>query len=314
MRSGRFLCREVGAGRRPAVCPVPGKPPETSVVGKKVRRRVKKTGRKSCIPKELFIFANGCRFVIPCASCQEKHLLIIIAEKRMKRNLLIGALTALFVCFALGVQAQERATGKDYKDLKKQEKVLDKELRKKALKEARREAKQLEKEGFRTPVGKLPLAKQLENAWEKQAELDMEGNPFWYIASSRAVGGNQSSAVLQATNAAKIDLAGQIQTRVAQLIETKVAKLNHYNPQDRLLIRKLSEGNPVELDANDRLLIPGDLKKARNIGKEIVLISKINIIEIWDVATYDKMNGMDVDFAALAAERLGQINVGETIG
>ena len=68
----------------------------------------------------------------------------------MKRNLLIGALTALFVCFALGVQAQERATGKDYKDLKKQEKVLDKELRKKALKEARREAKQLEKEGFRT--------------------------------------------------------------------------------------------------------------------------------------------------------------------
>ena len=124
----------------------------------------------------------------------------------MKRNLLIGALTALFVCFALGVQAQERATGKDYKDLKKQEKVLDKELRKKALKEARREAKQLEKEGFRTPVGKLPLAKQLENAWEKQAELD-----------------NQSSAVLQATNAAKIDLAGQIQTRVAQLIETKVA-------------------------------------------------------------------------------------------
>ena len=141
----------------------------------------------------------------------------------MKRNLLIGALTALFVCFALGVQAQERATGKDYKDLKKQEKVLDKELRKKALKEARREAKQLEKEGFRTPVGKLPLAKQLENAWEKQAELDMEGNPFWYIASSRAVGGNQSSAVLQATNAAKIDLAGQIQTRVAQLIETKVA-------------------------------------------------------------------------------------------
>ena len=96
-------------------------------------------------------------------------------------------------------------------------------------------------------------------------------------------------------------------------IETKVAKLNHYNPQDRLLIRKLSEGNPVELDANDRLLIPGDLKKAKNIGKEIVLISKINIIEIWDVATYDKMNGMDVDFAALAAERLGQINVGETL-
>ncbi|MDE6308142.1 MAG: hypothetical protein K2L79_04975, partial [Bacteroidales bacterium] len=37
-------------------------------------------------------------------------------------------------------------------------------------------------------------------------------------------------------------------------IETKIAKLNPYNRNDRLLIRKLSEGNPVELDANDRLL------------------------------------------------------------
>ena len=82
---------------------------------------------------------------------------------------------------------------------------------------------ELEKEGFKTPVGKLPLAKQLETAWEKQAELDTEGNPYWYIASSRAVGGNQSAAALQATNAAKIDLAGQIQTKVSQLIEAKVA-------------------------------------------------------------------------------------------
>ena len=123
----------------------------------------------------------------------------------------------------VSVFAQERATGKDYKELKKNEKVLDKELQKKAIKAARKEAKKLAKEGFKTPVGKLPLDKQLETAWEKQAELDMDGNPYWYIASSRAIGGNQSSAALQATNAAKIDLAGQIQTKVSQLIEAKVA-------------------------------------------------------------------------------------------
>ena len=102
-------------------------------------------------------------------------------------------------------------------------KLIDKELKKKAIKAARKEAKRLTKEGFKTPVGKLPLDKQIETAWEKQAELDMDGNPYWYIASSRAIGGNQSAAVLQATNAAKIDLAGQIQTKVSQLIEAKVA-------------------------------------------------------------------------------------------
>ena len=131
---------------------------------------------------------------------------------------------ALFGCMALTtVSAQERATAAQIKDQKKYEKILDKELQKKAIKEARKEAKQLEKEGFRTPVGKLPLAKQLETAWEKQAEIDSEGNPYWYIASSRAIGANQSSASLQAANAAKIDLAGQIQTKVSQLIEAKVA-------------------------------------------------------------------------------------------
>ncbi len=125
--------------------------------------------------------------------------------------------------FSLNVNAQMKASGKDYKELQKNEKVLNKDLQKKAIKAARKEAKKLTKEGFRTPVGKLPLDKQLETAWQKQAEMDMEGNPYWYIASSRAIGGNQSSAALQATNAAKIDLAGQIQTKVSQLIEAKVA-------------------------------------------------------------------------------------------
>ena len=141
----------------------------------------------------------------------------------MKRNLFISVFTAFFMLVTVSVFAQERATGKDYKELKKNEKVLDKELKKKAIKAARKEAKRLTKEGFKTPVGKLPLDKQIETAWEKQAELDMDGNPYWYIASSRAIGGNQSAAILQATNAAKIDLAGQIQTKVSQLIEAKVA-------------------------------------------------------------------------------------------
>ena len=141
----------------------------------------------------------------------------------MKKALLFTALVAFVMSFSANVNAQVKASGDDLKKQQKYEKVLNKDLEKKAIKAARKEAKKLTKEGFRTPVGKLPLDKQLENAWQRQAELDMEGNPYWYIASSRAIGGNQSSAALQATNAAKIDLAGQIQTKVSQLIEAKVA-------------------------------------------------------------------------------------------
>lgn len=141
----------------------------------------------------------------------------------MKKTLLFSLLTAFIMTFTMSVNAQERASGKEFKSNQKYEKTLNKDLQKKAIKEARQEAKRLTKEGFRTPPGKIPLDKQLENSWQRQVEIDSEGNPLWYIASSRAVGGNQSAAVMQATNAAKIDLAGQIQTRVSQLIDAKLA-------------------------------------------------------------------------------------------
>lgn len=141
----------------------------------------------------------------------------------MKKSVLFSIVAVFAMMISLNALAQEKATGKAYKNLQKQEKVLNKDLQKKAIKDARKQAKQLTKEGFRTPVGKLPLDKQIEAAWQKQAEMDTDGNPWWYIASSRAIGGNQSAAALQATNAAKLDLAGQIQTKVSQLIEAKVA-------------------------------------------------------------------------------------------
>jgi hypothetical protein len=139
------------------------------------------------------------------------------------KNVLTILVTACAMMLCVQGYAQEKATGKARAELKKQEKVLDKELQKKAIKEAQKEAKRMKKEGYKTPVGKLTLDKQLEASWEKQVEIDTEGNPFWYIATQQAVAANLSSASLQATNAAKIDLAGQILTKVSQLIETKVA-------------------------------------------------------------------------------------------
>jgi ribosomal protein L31E len=133
----------------------------------------------------------------------------------MKKSLLISVFATLAMMISLNALAQEKATGKAYKAIQKDEKVINKDLQKKAIKEARKQAKELTKEGFKTPVGKLPLDKQLENSWEKQMEIDMNGNPYWYIATSRVIGGNQSAAAMQATNT--------VQTKVTQLIESKVA-------------------------------------------------------------------------------------------
>jgi len=91
-------------------------------------------------------------------------------------------------------------------------------------------------------------------------------------------------------------------------IEKIRKRLNPYNPKDIILIRKLSEGNKVELDNNDRLLIPGDQKKAKSINKDIILVSRINIFEIWDVEKYNEINNSTMDYVAYANERIGQFD------
>ena len=75
----------------------------------------------------------------------------------MKKSLFISALVAFVMMFCVNVNAQEKATGKAYKDLKKQEKVLDKDLQKKAIKEARKEAKKLEKERYKYWISEMKM-------------------------------------------------------------------------------------------------------------------------------------------------------------
>ncbi|MDR1974289.1 MAG: hypothetical protein LBQ31_06400 [Bacteroidales bacterium] len=85
-----------------------------------------------------------------------------------------------------------------------------------------------------------------------------------------------------------------------------IAKLNPYNRTDRLLIRKISEGNLVELDSSDRILIPADQKKAAQIEKDIVMNARGNVIEIWDEKAYrTSVEQPDVDYADMLEKRLG---------
>ena len=103
------------------------------------------------------------------------------------------------------------------------EKQIKKEIKSKAIKQARKEAKKLKKEGFKVAPGQLPMEKQIENTWIKRYETDDKGLKKWFVADARAVGETHSAAKLQAYEVAKVNLAGQIGTEVAGLIETNIA-------------------------------------------------------------------------------------------
>lgn len=103
------------------------------------------------------------------------------------------------------------------------EKELKKDISEKATKEARKEAKEFEKKGYSVAPGALPMEKQIERAWMRQYETDETGYPLYIVASGNSVANSQSAAKLQATEIAKLELAGSISTQVAALIETSIA-------------------------------------------------------------------------------------------
>lgn len=112
-------------------------------------------------------------------------------------------------------------------DLRKERKELYKasksELNEKATKAARKEAKKLQKEGWQTAPGALPLEKQLDKSYLMQMEYDEDMYPKYLMGEAMSIGENYDAAKMQALELAKQNLAGQIQTEITALIDNSVA-------------------------------------------------------------------------------------------
>ena len=68
-----------------------------------------------------------------------------------------------------------------------------------------------------------------------------------------------------------------------------VSKLNDFDPKVRQFRRYFLNGaTQVELDSAGRLLIPKALMDYAGLQKDIVLVSAVNKIEIWDKNNYTK--------------------------
>lgn len=85
-------------------------------------------------------------------------------------------------------------------------------------------------------------------------------------------------------------------------------ELKTYSIEDQKIMRLLTRANIVEMDSNDRLMIPQERKAVIGDAKEIVLQSTGKCIEIWERNAYDKMNNDDVDFASIVNKRLGELH------
>ena len=103
------------------------------------------------------------------------------------------------------------------------DKELKKDVSSRAIKSARREAKKYTRDGYYVAPGAPLLDKQLERSWMKQFETNDKNEPKYIMATGNSVGESQTAAKLQAMETAKLEMAGQINTQIAALIENSIA-------------------------------------------------------------------------------------------
>lgn len=125
---------------------------------------------------------------------------------------LILTITLIFVASAI-MPVMSQSNAKD----------SEKDLKKKSMRMARKDARKKTKDDYFVAPGALPMDKQLEKAYIKQNMEDDKGYPKYIVASGNSVAGSQTAAKIQATETAKLTLAGTISTNVAALVENNIA-------------------------------------------------------------------------------------------
>ena len=88
-------------------------------------------------------------------------------------------------------------------------------------------------------------------------------------------------------------------------IFSNISKLNDFDPKVREFRRWFLNGAiKMELDSAGRLLIPKNLMDHAGLERDVVLVSAVNKIEIWDKAKYQQFFDQITPeaFSSLAAE------------
>ena len=94
-----------------------------------------------------------------------------------------------------------------------------------------------------------------------------------------------------------------------QSITEEMQQLNLYQRQNRQFVRYFFRGaTPLQLDKQQRLLLPKNLLDYAQIAKELVLFAYFNRIEVWAKSVYDNLLEEEPgDFADLAESVMGKI-------
>ena len=140
----------------------------------------------------------------------------------------------------------------------------------KITKDAKKQAKALVKEGWKVVPGQPSIDMQQLKASKMNNTMDDEFNSKYVMGSAQSVGPNYDAAKFQATELAKIDIAGKIESELAGIVKTSL-------------------GN-TQLEAGQAAA----LVKSVGSYKNIVAAKLVNIISCIDMYKVDSRTGNTV--------------------
>ena len=167
----------------------------------------------------------------------------------------------------VNAQTQKEIT----KERKQVEKLSSSELNERASKAARTEAKKLTKQGWLSTPGALPLEKQLDRSYKMQYEFDENQYPKYIMAEAMSTGENYDAAKMQALELAKQNLAGQIQTEMAALIENTISNQQMDAGQAASITKTISASKNLITQKLGRVISVIEVYRSSKKNKEVLV-------------------------------------------
>ena len=159
------------------------------------------------------------------------------------------------------------------------DKELKKDVSSRAIRSARVEAKKYKRAGYYVAPGALLLDKQLERAWLRQYETNDKNEAKYIMATGNSVAESQTAAKLQAMETAKLEIAGQINTQIAALIENSIANQQLNNEEAASVTKTVAASK--NLIAQEIGLVLPMVEMYKKIGKNI----EVNVRLAYNMAT-----------------------------
>lgn len=156
-------------------------------------------------------------------------------------------------------------------------------LKAKASKEARKEANRLKKEGWTVIPGGLPLEKQVERVWMFQEDYDDDMKHKYILGNNTSTAENVAAGQIQATELARMDLAGQISSESTGIVENMIANKMLADDQAASITTTLIENKSIFSQKLGRvepvMMIMRVNKNNNNKEVRVVLVAKASSIK-----------------------------------